>query len=56
LAHIHITRVHHLGLPDARRLVKNLDELLAHESSVHAFDKAVANRFAARKTATRRKA
>ena len=37
-------------------IVKNLDKLLAQESPVHAFDKAVAKRAAAKKAAPRRKA
>jgi putative polyhydroxyalkanoate system protein len=37
-------------------IVKNLDKLLAHESPVHAFDKAVAKRAAAKKAAPRKKA
>lgn len=37
-------------------IVKNLDQLLAHESPVHAFEKAVAKRSAPKKAATRKKA
>jgi putative polyhydroxyalkanoate system protein len=37
-------------------IVKNLDELLAHESPVHAFDKAVAKRVAAKKVAPKKTA
>jgi len=37
-------------------IVKNLDKLLAHESPVHAFDKAVAKKAAAKKAAPRKKA
>ena len=37
-------------------IVKNLDELLAHESPVHAFEKAVARKSAPKKPAARKKA
>jgi putative polyhydroxyalkanoate system protein len=37
-------------------IVKNLDDLLAHESPVHAFEKAVARKPAPRKTAAKKKA
>jgi putative polyhydroxyalkanoate system protein len=37
-------------------IVKNLDELLAHESPAHAFEKAVARKSAPRKAAARKKA
>jgi putative polyhydroxyalkanoate system protein len=37
-------------------IVKNLDDLLAHESPVHAFDKAVAKRSAPKKAAVKKKA
>jgi putative polyhydroxyalkanoate system protein len=37
-------------------IVKNLDELLAHESPAHAFEKAVARKSAPRKAAVRKKA
>ena len=37
-------------------IVKNLDELLAHESPVHAFNKAVAKRVAAKKVAPKKTA
>jgi putative polyhydroxyalkanoate system protein len=37
-------------------IVKNLDELLAHESPIHAFEKAVARKAAPKKTAARKKA
>lgn len=37
-------------------IVRNLDKLLAHESPVHAFDKAMAKRSAAKKSAARTKA
>jgi putative polyhydroxyalkanoate system protein len=37
-------------------IVKNLDQLLAHESPVHAFEKAVAKKTAAKKAAHRKKA
>jgi putative polyhydroxyalkanoate system protein len=37
-------------------IVKNLDDLLAHESPVHAFEKAVARKSAPKKAATRKKA
>jgi len=37
-------------------IVKNLDDLLAHESPVHAFDKAVAKKSAPKKAAVKKKA
>ena len=37
-------------------IVKNLDELLAHESPVHAFEKVVARKSAPKKAAARKKA
>lgn len=37
-------------------IVKNLDQLLAHESPVHAFEKAVARKTAAKKAPHRKKA
>jgi putative polyhydroxyalkanoate system protein len=37
-------------------IVKNLDELLAHESPAHAFEKAVAKKAAPKKAAARKKA
>jgi putative polyhydroxyalkanoate system protein len=37
-------------------IVKNLDELLAHDSPIHAFEKAVARKAAPKKTAARKKA
>ncbi|HWP12146.1 MAG TPA: polyhydroxyalkanoic acid system family protein [Ramlibacter sp.] len=37
-------------------IVKNLDELLAHESPVHAFEKVVARKSAPKKAAVRKKA
>jgi putative polyhydroxyalkanoate system protein len=37
-------------------IVKNLDELLAHESPAHAFEKAVARKSAPKKAAARKKA
>ncbi|HXE48767.1 MAG TPA: polyhydroxyalkanoic acid system family protein [Ramlibacter sp.] len=37
-------------------IVKNLDDLLAHESPVHAFDKAVARKSAPKKAAVKKKA
>ena len=37
-------------------IVKNLDELLAHESPVHAFDHAMAKRAAAKKKPAKKKA
>jgi putative polyhydroxyalkanoate system protein len=37
-------------------IVKNLDELLAHESPVHAFDKEMARRSAAKKKPAKKKA
>lgn len=36
-------------------IVRNLDELLAHDSPAHAFENAVAKRSAPKKTATRKK-
>jgi putative polyhydroxyalkanoate system protein len=37
-------------------IVKNLDDLLAHESPVHAFDKAVAKKSAPKKAGAKKKA
>jgi putative polyhydroxyalkanoate system protein len=37
-------------------IVKNLDDLLAHESPVHAFEKAVAKKSAPKKAGTKKKA
>jgi putative polyhydroxyalkanoate system protein len=37
-------------------IVKNLDDLLAHESPVHAFEKAVAKKSAQKKAGTKKKA
>ncbi len=39
-----------------KTIVENLDELLAHESPLHAFDKAIAKRAAAGKAGAKKKA
>jgi len=39
-----------------KAIVENLDELLAHESPLHAFEKVVAGRSAARKAGAKKKA
>ncbi len=39
-----------------KAIVENLDELLAHESPLHAFDKVIAKRAAARKAGAKKKA